>query len=201
VSLVGSTDSRVLRAGLDSFVTRFAYTEYFGHVVAFVPALVPHEDGELHANALRHVLMPRLLFPNKPSLPSDTELTERYTGLMLTHNPRATSISTGTAADSYIDFGVPGMFVSALILGLFAGLTYRWTTRLRGDPLLAASLSVGLLLPLGTLELTITKWFGGHLMRLIVAALVWKVAIPVASQLLGLRRRTGPSDSTASLRA
>jgi hypothetical protein len=190
LSLLGDADGETLEAGLDSFVARFAYTEYFAHVVDFVPAIAPHERGELHLAALRHVLMPRLLFPDKPALVPDTVLAERYTGLMLVRTGRDTSISIGIAADSYVDFGVPGMFVSALFLGLFAGFTYRWTIALRGDPLLASSLAVGLLLPLGTLELTVVKFIGGHATRLIIAVLVWKTVIPAASQLLGMRRRS-----------
>lgn len=190
VGLLGTVDGEVLRDGLDRLVERFAYVEQFAHVVDFVPAFAPHADGEFHAAAFRHVLMPRLIFPDKPALVSDTVIAERYTGQLLVYEGRQTSISVGTPADGFIDLGSYGMHVSAIFLGLLAGLAYRFVLTLRGQhQALASSLAVATVLPLLTIELSIIKFIGGLFTRLILVVLLWKVAIPFALSLLAGRRR------------
>ena len=190
LDLLGTVDAEVLEVGLDNFVERFAYVEQFARVLDYVPAMVGHADGELHAAALRHVLMPRLFFPNKPALVSDTEMAERYTGHMLVYEGRATSISVGTPADGYIDYGYSGMHLSALLLGLLVGLSYRFVLTLKGQhQALASSLAVALVLPLSTVEQTVVKLVGGMLTRVILVVLLWKFAIPMALSLLASRRR------------
>jgi hypothetical protein len=125
-----SRDAYQLGADVDRFVERMWVVYYPSLAVARVPALVPHTGGELMKNALIHVLMPRLFFPDKPNLDSDSELVRRYAGVFVAGEREGTSIAFGYAAESYVDFGVPLMFVPVFLYGVFMGLCYSGLLRI-----------------------------------------------------------------------
>ena len=54
---------------------------YFSLVLQRVPDAVPHADGELTMIGLEHIAKPRILFPNKRLLGSDSWLIWRYAGV------------------------------------------------------------------------------------------------------------------------
>jgi hypothetical protein len=94
---------------------------YFSLVLARVPAVVPHADGEFTTRALQNVAMPRFLFPDKGNLGSDSEATMTYAGINAASDEQGTSIGMGYMAYFYIDFGFLGMFVGIFLQGLFWG--------------------------------------------------------------------------------
>jgi hypothetical protein len=90
-----------------------------------VPSVLPYENGRIIGTALYHLVTPRLLFPDKGVLPSDSEMVRKYSDVNVAGAERDTSIAFGYAAESYIDFGIPFMFIPVLIYGLFAGVCYQ----------------------------------------------------------------------------
>ena len=70
-------------------------------------------------------MMPRGLFPNKPTLGGDSWLVWTYAGLPVAGDAQGTSIGLGYMAEFYIDFGVPLMFVPLFLFGILLGLIYR----------------------------------------------------------------------------
>ncbi len=121
-------DDRV-QQDLDLLVDRAWAIFYPSLALARVPAVLPHTDGELMSGALLHLVTPRLLFPNKPDLPSDSDLVRKYSGVYVAGVEENTSIAFGYAAEAYVDFGPPGMFVPVLLFGVFAGGMYEWFLR------------------------------------------------------------------------
>jgi hypothetical protein len=111
--------------GLDAMTLRVSYVNYFALTMMNVPANIPYENGALWLGSLKHVITPRLLFPNKPIL-DDSERTSLYTGIQVAGMEEGTSIGIGYMAESYIDFGPRGMFVPIFLLGVFYGLVYRF---------------------------------------------------------------------------
>ena len=91
-----------------------------------VPSVLPHEHGAIFGAALKHVLTPRIFFPEKKSLPSDSEEVRKYAGVWVAGPEQNTSIAFGYAAESYVDFGIPGMFVPVLGFGIVMGSAYRF---------------------------------------------------------------------------
>src|SRR5262249_59066336 len=89
-----------------------------------VPSQVRHADGEILKSALVHIVTPRVLFPSKPELQSDSEKVRKYSGVMVAGAEQNTSIAFGYAAEAYIDFGVPEMFLPVLGFGVAVGLLY-----------------------------------------------------------------------------
>jgi hypothetical protein len=114
---------------MDTLMDRSWAIYYPALAVARVPAVVPHSEGALIGGALYHLVTPRILFPNKPDLPSDSELVRKYSGLWVAGVDQNTSIAFGYAAEAYVDFGVPGMFVPVLLYGVFCGGMYLWFLR------------------------------------------------------------------------
>jgi hypothetical protein len=114
---------------LDVLMNRGWVIHYPALALARVPDVLPHTEGELFVGALRHLVTPRMLFPDKPDLPSDSELVRKYAGVWVAGMDENTSIAFGYAAESYVDYGVPTMFVPVLLFGVFCGAMYVWFLR------------------------------------------------------------------------
>jgi len=177
LELVGTVDAEVLENGFDALMRRVAYVEFFSYVIDYVPAVRDHERGMLWGNALSHVLMPRVFFPDKPWLPLDTLTTERYTGLSL-GGGNGTSISIGMAAESYVDFGRAGVFVVALLFGAFVGLGYRSLIVRRHWGVIAQGIVVSICLQFYTVDMVAAKALGGFLSLLIISVVGWGFLMP-----------------------
>jgi hypothetical protein len=132
-------NERVL-ADTDLLVNRMWAIYYPALAVARVPSVLPHTEGDLTGGALFHLVTPRILFPNKPDLPSDSEMVRKYSGIWVAGVNENTSIAFGYAAEAYVDFGVPVMFLPVLVFGLFCGVMYEWFLRAIQHRELAVSL-------------------------------------------------------------
>ena len=121
-------DDRVQR-DFDVLVDRTWAIYYPSLAIGRVPDVLPHTEGQLMSSALLHLVTPRLLFPNKPDLPSDSDLVRKYSGVYVAGVEQNTSIAFGYAAEAYVDFGTPTMFVPVLLFGVFMGAMYEWFLR------------------------------------------------------------------------
>jgi hypothetical protein len=116
-----SQSSEALWNNVDGFIERMWTIYYPALAVDRVPNVLPHTQGKLMADTLRFVFEPRIIFPDKPYITSDSEMVRKYSGVMVAGEEQNTDIAFGYAAESYVDYGVPGMFVPAFIWGLFIG--------------------------------------------------------------------------------
>ena len=123
-------DEATIRRGFVQMVKRIQYVDFLAATMRNVPAVVPFENGALIGSTIMHVLQPRLLFPDKPPLPSDTQITVRYSGIRVDAggNAEGTSISLGYVAELYVDLGIIGTLVAMLILGFLFGRSVRYIT-------------------------------------------------------------------------
>jgi len=126
-SLGGSGGAWLYHA--DTTVSRIWAIYYPALAVARVPSVVPHQNGALLGFVIRHIFAPRFLFPGKPDLPSDSDKVRKYSGVWVAGREARTSFAFGYAAESYVDFGVPLMFVPIFILGMMMGAAYKWLAR------------------------------------------------------------------------
>lgn len=162
-----------LTVALEDMANRISYVTIFGHTLGWVPGTVPHTGGVLWFGAVRHILMPRLLFPDKEPLPSDSEYTNAYSGLIFRSGDEGTSVSMGYVAEAYADFGIPLMFMAVLALGWIWGRVYRaLVLRGKGLALFNQGLAIPVLLMLMQFEASIIKVLGGVITGFIVAWLV-----------------------------
>lgn len=114
----------------DALVDRMWTIYYPALAVQRVPKILPHTDGAILLAALTHVVTPRIFFPDKGELMSDSEMVRRYSNVAVAGREANTSIAFGYAAESYIDFGIPLMFVPVLAFGLAIGFCYGMFSRL-----------------------------------------------------------------------
>jgi hypothetical protein len=136
----------------------------------YIPALAvnramasdrPPLNGELLGTALAHVLMPRIFFPNKPMLKSDSEMVREFTGLMVAGEESDTSIAFGYAPELFLDLGVPIMFLPIVLYGCIIGYGYAWILRtIRNRDLAIAIVTVIFWLMLYLFERSLAKTFG-----------------------------------------
>src|SRR5439155_1449967 len=104
-----NSDAGEMKTAADKLVDRLWCVYYPALAVARVPSVVPHTGGSILREAVEHILTPRVFFPDKPIVTSDSELVRRYAGVWVAGVEQNTSIAFGYAAESYVDFGVPMM--------------------------------------------------------------------------------------------
>ncbi len=120
------SDTSDIVESMDDLVDRMWVVYYPALAVARVPSVIPHTDGAITWAAIIHVLTPRMFFPGKAELLSDSEMVRKYSGLYVAGQEQGTSIAFGYAAEAYIDFGLPVMFLPVLVFGFIAGVAYAW---------------------------------------------------------------------------
>jgi hypothetical protein len=113
----------------DELIDRMWAIYYPARALARVPSVVNHTGGTIMSAAITHLLTPRVFFPDKAPLPSDSEMVRKYSGIFVAGDEVGTSIAFGYAAESYVDFGTPWMFAPILIVGMVMGGLYAWFLR------------------------------------------------------------------------
>ena len=108
----------------DALVDRMWTIYYPALAVARIPSAMPHTDGALLSAALIHVVTPRVFFPSKAQLESDSDEVRKYANVAVAGREVNTSIAFGYSAESYVDFGVPLMFLPVFVFGVFIGAMY-----------------------------------------------------------------------------
>ncbi|MGI9158462.1 MAG: hypothetical protein ACR2K1_01785, partial [Saprospiraceae bacterium] len=107
----------------NTLLDRLQYTRMFQLTLDYVPEYTAHEQGARWQSAVRHVLMPRIVNSNKAAL-DDSKTASKYTGIIWAGAAEGSSISLGYLAESYVDFGIPGMFLPVIILSSGFGYLY-----------------------------------------------------------------------------
>lgn len=111
-------------ATADSLVDRMWTVYYPALAIERVPKVLDYTNGSTLRDALVHIVTPRVFFPNKPELMSDSDKVRKYSGVRVAGRESGTSIAFGYAAEAFIDFGIPLMFVPVFGFGLFLGAMY-----------------------------------------------------------------------------
>jgi hypothetical protein len=108
----------------DQLVDRMWTIYYPALALQRVPSILPHTDGAIIGAALLHIVTPRVFFPNKGELPSDSDEVRKYANVAVAGREVGTSIAFGYSAEAYIDFGMPWMFLPVFGFGIFVGFCY-----------------------------------------------------------------------------
>src|SRR2546423_5626636 len=175
--------------GLQAFISRVSSITQFALVLDRVPDVVPFENGMLIKRAIIHILVPRLFYPAKEYLGSDSLLAEEYAGLTIGED---TSVGIGYMAEFYVDWGIGGMLISLVALGVFFGLAYRLIFFFSPNHLIANALViVPFIGNFITFEATLPKMLGGFIMNTVILLLLSR-AIP---RMLGTKPRPLPSST------
>jgi len=123
---VDVTENLTIQEAAENMAGRFSSsTGYFADAIRRVPDQVPHEGGALTMRAVQHVTMPRVLFPEKPSLGMDSWLVREYAGRNVAGARLGTSIGFTYIGQFYVDYGFPMMLFPLFLYGVLIGMLYR----------------------------------------------------------------------------
>jgi hypothetical protein len=149
-------------------VDRLWAIRYPAMAVERVPLNVPHTDGQIMRDALTHLVTPRFLYPEKADLASDSEMVRKYSGANVAGAESNTSIAFGYAAESYVDYGLPWMFIPVLIFGFLVGVAYQiWLSVIRHRELAVALVTVVFWLTLYLFERSWVKTLGSTITMMV----------------------------------
>lgn len=173
VNAIQDFDTAQFGKGADALFKRLSYVDYISLAMLRVPGIIPHEDGKQIGQAIYHVFTPRALFPDKPPVPNDTEVTEYYTGLPLTATSENASISIGYVGELYIDFGFVGAIIAAGLVGLGLGWAARTIAVRPGNgPLIRYAVLIMVAMPLNVFEIALIKLIGASVTAVLAAWLL-----------------------------
>ena len=176
--------------GLRALVARLSYIDFLAVTISRVPDDLPHENGKHLRDAMLNIVTPRILFPDKPPTPNDSEVTAHYTGLTLDLSGR-TSISIGYLGELYIDFGYVGAIVGAFLIGVFGGLGFAILRSYRGIPLfMSYGLATMAMLPFSFFESDLVRFLGSAVTVFAACLVLQRLVAPPVLSLLTRRQAT-----------
>jgi hypothetical protein len=106
----------------NSVTSRFSQLEFLNRVVEMTPNDVPYWGGQTY-KALLYKLIPRFMWPTKPSETLGLELSRRYG--MRAPGDETTSINVPWLIEMYANFGETGVFIGMGIVGVM----FAWMDR------------------------------------------------------------------------
>ena len=157
--------------GQEALIKRIFYLEFFSATLRNIPTYKPFMNGENILRAIRHVTMPRFLFPNKPAL-DDSRHTIELTSIFVAGQKQGVSISVAFFSELYADFGSWGLFISLFLLGLFVGLIYRSTILLSPSTMWGLALTFPIFFFIAFYEKDLVKLVGNLLWYIITIIIV-----------------------------
>lgn len=132
LELSNEQDAQSMDESVTVFLMRLQYVYHLAKTMDRVPSEIPYQQGRNWGETLEFVLTPRALNPDKP-IYNATDKTIRYTGIRYSGARSGASFSLGYFGDSYIDFGLWGMWFPLLLLGFLYGSTYFYFLRSSSD--------------------------------------------------------------------
>ena len=188
MSKLSQVDSQTIRVGFERLALRVGYVDFLAATMRHVPSALPFQDGAQIGATVMHVLEPRLLFPDKPPLPSDTEILQKYTGIRFGQSSGAgTSVSLGYVAELYVDFGVPGAVLGTFIMGLLGGRAFRFVVSSHSLPaVINYGLAVMLAMTVTQFDEALIKIVGSFLTTLGVILVLRRFLLPHLLNVLAL---------------
>ena len=169
-SYTGNSRSALFSESID----RLALLPQAANVLARTPRDVPWQNGASYSFLIAS-LVPRAVWPDKPSVNEANRFYQVAYGLTEKDNLDAVSISVGCLVESFMNFGWPGVILIMFAIGVILGFMER---TLMGPESGLLFFGVGLALTNGllTVEAQAAQYLGGQLQQI---ALVFVVFLPV----------------------
>jgi O-antigen polysaccharide polymerase Wzy len=162
------------------------------HVVEFTPNPVPYQDGATYTPIVLN-LVPRLVWPDKPSVNQPNQFYQVAYGLTAPSNLSHVSIASGVIAEGYMNFGWFGVAVVMFLLGIVFGWFEASFLSGRSSALYSA-LGIVLAVHFLTIEEQMNQYLGGVVQNIVLAFFIFMPATYLASK----RRADRPGDDATS---
>lgn len=159
---------------LGKTIERVGLLSQAANVMAKTPRPVPFQDGASYSY-LAATLIPRAVWPNKPSVNDANRFYQVAYGLTSKEDLEGVSIAVGCLTEAYMNFSWAGVAGIMFLIGFLLGLFDR--TLLSPDSgLLFCGVGLGLLSTLLSIESQAAQYLGGLLQQI---GLVFFVVLPV----------------------
>lgn len=174
---------------LNPTVERLSLLPQVSHVLDLTPNVIPLQYGRTYYYMMV-TLIPRVLWPSKPSVSEANRFYQVTYGLSSETDLASTSISVGVVAEAFMNFGWAGVALVMFLVGL--GLAVFELSFLRpgsGDLMLGMGLAV--LPELLAVESQLAVYMGGLVQELLLTGLVFSVMAGRPAVLSAMRRSGG----------
>jgi hypothetical protein len=140
-------------------------------VMELTPSVIPHQHGRLYGY-LAVTLIPRALWPGKPSVNEANRFFQVAYGMTEEKNLEHVSISVGVLTESYINFGWVGVVIVMFGLGVLFDVLQCALFSFDSGHLLTA-LGIALIPRLLTIESQMAQYVGGLIQTIVLVLLVF----------------------------
>lgn len=158
-------------------VSRVSLLNQTANVVEMTPSVVPYQYGRLYSY-LGVTLIPRFLWPEKPSMSEANQFYQVAYGLTSEDNLASTSIAVGVLTESYISFAWPGVVGIMFLLGIFFDF-YQNFFFSKSSGILLGSLGVILLPQMLGIEAQMAVYLGGIIQQVLFVLVVFLPAMRI----------------------
>jgi hypothetical protein len=166
---------RTLTDAITPSVSRIALLNQTANVIDMTPSVVPYQYGALYSY-LGVTLIPRFLWPNKPSVNEANQFYQVAYGLTAEDDLGQTSIAAGTLTEGYMNFSWPGAVGIMFLLGIFLDF-YQTTFLSNKSGALLQAVGVVLLPTFLSIESQMAQYLGGIIQEVVVILIVMLPAI------------------------
>jgi hypothetical protein len=178
VSISGWADVLEGRASLDQQLSatssRSSLLAMTGLILEKTPEMVPYQFGTSYPLLIKN-LIPRVLWPDKPSVNLANQFFQVEYGLTDRHELRGVSIACGFEAEGYMNFGWVGIVAVGVVVGFALGV-YELAFFSVGSSLTAIAVGLSILPVFLTIEAQLVQYLGGILQLVFAAVIVFHQA-------------------------
>jgi len=164
-----------LRDAITPSVSRVALLNQTANVIDMTPSVVPYQYGQLYSY-LGITLIPRFLWPDKPSVNEANQFYQVAYGLTAEADLGQVSIAAGTLTEGFMNFSWPGAVGIMFLLGIFFDFYQTTFLSIKSGPLLQA-VGVVLLPTFLAIESQLAQYLGGIIQEVVVILILMLPAI------------------------
>ena len=188
---------------LSSSLSRTSLLTQAANVLEQTPAVVPYQNGRLYSYLLV-ALIPRYLWPEKPSMNDANRFYQVAYGLTRERDLNNVSIAVGSLTEGYINFGWLGTAMVMFFIGMLLDF-WNETFLSRSAGALALGIGVAMLPQLVAVETQMAQYVSGILQNVILTVMVFIPAMrlrgmfsPASTAALGMARTAPAAWKTAA---
>jgi hypothetical protein len=159
-----------LREVVNPSVSRVSLLAQTANVIDQTPSVVPYQYGKLYSY-LAISLIPRFIWPDKPSINEANQFYQVTYGLTQEDELGGVSISVGVLAEGYMNFSWLGVVGIMFLLGIFFDF-YQRLFFSHTSGLLMAAIGLTLLIQFLSIESQMAQYVGGILQQVFLMLLV-----------------------------
>ncbi len=167
---ISESSGQSFRGALMPSVTRVSLLNQTANVIELTPAVVPYQNGQLYSYLLI-TLIPRFVWPAKPSVNDSNRYYQVAYGLTAEEHLGNVSIAVGLLAEAFINFGWAGVVAIMFLVGVFFEF-YQRAFLGKSSGALMTGIGVILLPQFLSVESQMAQYLGGILQQVVVGFLV-----------------------------